>query len=401
MKILYLLDEWPIPATSGAKVHDKIMLRCLSDDWQAHIGCWVYRDDVGTTALPAEQLFPRTKLSWRRFPIALFKLMFQDRPLHCSEFMSRQARRKLSDFVESISPDVVILSAPRLAAIVPFLRRISEAKIVVDTHDVHVQRCTSIYNMLPTNEFAERLKQNLLIRSYSIIEKEIYKCVDVAWVLKDEDKELLESFNSVSTVHIVPNVVDPDMVQMIAAEEKRARKKNVSCVFIGDYSYKPNERCALALIDWFSSDRLINTDVSLFLVGVNPTTAMQRRAEHFSNIDVTGRVDDLSDYLYPIDAIFLVPLLAGGGVKRKVIEAMACGCPVITTTVGAEGLSLQDGETAVIRSVEEFPESIAHLVENREMRIRLATDGQRYINTYFGYGIARESVRVSLSQLRS
>jgi glycosyltransferase involved in cell wall biosynthesis len=398
VRVLYLIDEWPIPATSGAKVHDKIMLSCLTQDWRADVACWSGSDAPGNgPSLTSASLLPRTRLSWRNFPQALFRMLAYGEPLHATEFLPAAAQSKLWDLIRSSSPDVIVLSCPRLAAIVPFLRTIARAKLVVDTHDVHVQRCESIYRTLPRFDLAGRIKQSLLIRSYGIIEKNIYKQVDVAWALKPEDKDLLESFSSVPRVEIVPNVVDPDMARDSFSDHDGARP--VRCVYIGDYSYQPNEQCALALMEWFSDSSIAATGVKLFLVGVNPSPAMRRRGSAMANVVVTGEVSDLNEYLQPVDAIYLVPLLAGGGVKRKVIEAMACGCPVITTAVGAEGLDLIDRETAVVCPVESFPQNILALIRSRDRRLRLAKNGQEHIHANFGYQKVRDAVRRSLNHL--
>jgi len=400
MKVLYLLDEWPEPANSGAKVHDKIMLRCLTEDWQADVACWSKTGELPIeTSISPMRIFSRASQSWRSLPWAVIKLFLKRVPLHTSEFLSSDTQEQLRELVLSVSPKVIVISAPRLAVIVPFIDSASSAKIVVDTHDVHVQRCQSIYDALPSNEVVERIKQKLLTYTYGIIEKHIYKRISVAWVLKKEDKLLLESFGSVPRVDIVPNVVDPDLVRDLSESSGGDIGDRVSCVFIGDYSYKPNEQCALMLIEWFGLDRVKATDVTLYLIGVNPSTAMMRRGELADNVCVTGEVADLRDYYKPIDTIFLAPLLAGGGVKRKVIEAMACGCPVITTEVGAEGLELVDGVTAEICPVKSFPEKIVALASDRRRRTKLAEIGQEHIGANFSYSTLRAAVRASFENI--
>ena len=363
MRLLYLIDQWPLPTTSGAKVHDKIMLNCLTQDWQAEVAFWRGNNDPENTPhLPSANIFPRNNLSWRNFTRALFKMLVRGQPLHATEFLSPVACQKLRALIRRVSPGIIVLSCPRLAAIVPFLKTISDAKLVVDTHDVHVERCRSIYRNLPAGDIAERIKQGLLIRSYGIIEKRIYKHIDVAWALKEEDKILLESFRSVPRVDIVPNVIDPEMVRDFSMADKDEGKGSVTGVFIGDYNYQPNEQCAETLMDYFSDKSIEATGVKLFLIGVNPTPAMRQRADRMENVVVTGHVKDVCEYLKPVDSIFLNPLLSGGGVKRKVIEAMACGCPVITTVVGAEGLGLVDGNTAEICGIEDFRRRLLNLV---------------------------------------
>jgi glycosyltransferase involved in cell wall biosynthesis len=326
--------------------------------------------------------------------------LFLDRvPVHQNEFLTETTKCELQELLLSTKPDLIVLSSPRLAVIVPFLKSTSSAKIVVDTHDVHVQRCQSIYDVLSPLDILERFKQSLLVRSYGIIEKEIYRIVDVAWALKQEDKLLLESFGSVPQVDIVPNVVDPELMRDMSGSDLDAPSDSLSSVFIGDYSYKPNEQCALALMNWFASEQLGRIGSKLFLIGVNPTEDMRSAASRLPDVEVTGAVDDLQDYYRPFDTLFLAPLRAGGGVKRKIIEAMALGCPVVTTEVGAEGLDLVDGLTAEVCSLDNFPERIIALAEDRPKRIKLARNAQSHINSSFGYETLRAAVRASLTRL--
>ena len=326
-------------------------------------------------------------------------MLFKGQAVHTAEFLTEESKEGLRELIEADSPGIIVLSSPRLAVVVPFIRSLSGARIIVDTHDVHVQRCQSILDSLPFWDFKERLKQWLLVQSYGVIEKTIYKEVDVAWALKEEDQLLLESFDSVRRVDLVPNVVDPEMVNDLGDIDDHVNPKEVSCVFIGDYSYKPNEHSALMLIDWFEQEPIKSMGSLLYLIGVNPSEEMMARAEPLGNVHVTGEVPDLRSYYHPVDAVFLAPLLAGGGVKRKVIEAMACGCPVITTEVGAEGLRLVDGVTAEICKVDAFPERIVGLCQDRATRVQLSRNAQDHILSQYGYETLRDAVKHSISHL--
>ena len=198
MNLLYLLDEWPEPANSGAKVHDKIMLRCLTQDWNAQVACWSESPEHEATIHEScSRILFRRRTSISTVVPSFVRLLLRGVPIHEQEFLSNKSRQDLRDLIASSTPAVIVISSPRLAVIVPFLKTITSARIIVDTHDVHVQRCQSIYDALSPIDVIERFKQFLLVRSYGIIEKEIYKLIDVAWALKLEDKQLLESFDEI------------------------------------------------------------------------------------------------------------------------------------------------------------------------------------------------------------
>ena len=63
MKVLYLLDQWPFPTNSGARVHDKLMLACLTGDWDAAVACYA-ESSRDAPDLPADRILPHRKLGW-------------------------------------------------------------------------------------------------------------------------------------------------------------------------------------------------------------------------------------------------------------------------------------------------------------------------------------------------
>jgi len=399
MRLLHLLDQWPFPSLSGARVHDKLMLKCLTEDWNAVVACW--NDDDAHTAIdvPSTHVLQHRRLGWRNIVPALFSMYCRGRPLHHTEFLGRKSRRRLANIVEEINPDLIVLSSTDLASTVPFLKGITDARIVVDTHDIQLQRCQSILSTLALGDVMQRLKCWLMIRSYTLIEKGIFRDIASAWVLKEEDKKLLASYGSCDNIQIVPNVVDPDSVSVVLEDSTAIPDGPVSYAYVGKYDYKPNEQCAMMLMDWFSNGPLAASGAPLYLVGTAPSVAMRRRVLNLSNVILTGAVRSLRAYLRPVDCIFVAPILSGGGVKRKVIEAMVMGCPVLTTLVGAEGLDLCSGVTAEVCGVEEFPQRAAALAGDRNARRKMATLGQRHILARFGYEQLRESVRVAIERL--
>src|SRR5262249_41144848 len=88
-------------------------------------------------------------------------------------------------------------------------------------------------------------------------------------------------------------------------------------------------------------------ETRLSIVGRAPTPAVKRLADEYPGVQVTGRVDDVRPFMRDA-SVYVVPLRIGGGPRHKIFDGMAMGKAVVSTTVGAEGLPVTDGEHVVI-----------------------------------------------------
>jgi glycosyltransferase involved in cell wall biosynthesis len=122
-------------------------------------------------------------------------------------------------------------------------------------------------------------------------------------------------------------------------------------------------------------------EVRVQVVGHDPPPDIQGLVR-LSGVEVTGSVTDVCPY-YEEATAFIVPLRLGGGTRLKIVEAMAMGLPTVSTTVGAEGLSVQSGEDMLIADDPvSFSESVLRLLADAELRERIARNGQRLARHY-------------------
>ncbi len=143
--------------------------------------------------------------------------------------------------------------------------------------------------------------------------------------------------------------------------------------FLGSMDWMPN----IEAVTFFTEkifphikDRL--PGAQLVIIGRNPTARVRALAETDPAIDVTGTVDDVRPFLGKCD-VLAVPLLSGGGTRIKIMEAVAAGLPVVSTTVGAEGLELEAGkEIEIADDPQTFAEAVLQLCERPERREDLA-----------------------------
>ncbi len=120
-------------------------------------------------------------------------------------------------------------------------------------------------------------------------------------------------------------------------------------------------------IQWFAQEvlpriRLRRPDCTLTIAGRRPDAAIRKLAAKYAGIRVTGTVADVRPFLWEA-AVSIVPLRIGGGTRLKIFEAMAAQVPVVSTTIGAEGLELRHGETIRIAdSPEDFADHCLELL---------------------------------------
>ncbi len=193
-------------------------------------------------------------------------------------------------------------------------------------------------------------------------------------------------------VVVLSNGVDLDyFVPVIHGREP------ATVVFTGKMSYHANLTAALYLIEqvmpllWRQ-----RPDAKLVIAGSSPPDRLRRlAAEHAGHVEVTGQVPDLRPYLTRA-SVAVAPLLYGAGVQNKVLEAMACATPVVTTSRAVMGLRPEGMRPCVIADTPQaFADGIAAFIADADRQHRAGEAGRRYVETYHNWpAIASELVAV-------
>jgi glycosyltransferase involved in cell wall biosynthesis len=148
-------------------------------------------------------------------------------------------------------------------------------------------------------------------------------------------------------------------------------------VFIGNFVHPPNVDAAIRLTDSiFPAVRARVPEAMLRIVGAQPPPELLARAR--DGIDVTGRVPDVVPWLNAA-ALVVAPLRVGGGMRVKVVEALAHGKAVVASPRALEGLSLTDGVEAAVADIDdEFVTRIVSLLESPEARGAMARNARKW-----------------------
>ncbi len=280
--------------------------------------------------------------------------------------------------------DLIILCRPDVSFNkIDIIRHFSpKTKIVYDTVDLHFireARRAAVEHSEDARLSAER---------YKAIEIYLAKTADMTLVVTKEEQQRLLEIDSALNVSVIPNI-HPTPEQEFRDFETRS-----GVLFLGSYMHPPN----VDGVKWFVVEiwpliRRELQDVEFYVIGSNVPEEI-KRLKKITGVRVVGWVPDVAPW-FDKCRIFVSPLRYGAGMKGKIGHAMSYGLPVVTTTIGAEGMDLIDGETAVIRDdPEEFAKAVVELYRSRILWKKLSRKSIEHIE-------ANYSPRAVLSKLNS
>jgi GT2 family glycosyltransferase/glycosyltransferase involved in cell wall biosynthesis len=230
-----------------------------------------------------------------------------------------------------------------------------QARVIYDTVDLHflrISRQAEIEQSKTLHEEAESWQQ---------IETYLMQNTDLTLVVSYEEQEMLKKLVPDVEVGIV-SVINP-----VPVSEKPADYKDRSGIlFIGSYNHLPN----IDATRWFVKNALPLVtkkigNVTYESLGSNPTAEVLSLAA--DNVRVPGFIDDVDPYFQQA-RVFICPLRFGAGVKGKISHALACGLPIVSTTIGAEGMHLRDGYNCLIADTpKEFADKVSKLYEDEKL----------------------------------
>ncbi len=197
-------------------------------------------------------------------------------------------------------------------------------------------------------------------------------------VVSEADRDELLDINATLPVSVIPNGVD------IPATRTTEREKN-RILFLGNYEYAPNVDAAMWLArEIFPRIREQIADAKLWLVGNAPPPELRALAS--DHIEVTGRVVEVRSY-FERATVFLCPLRIGAGIKNKVLEALAHGCPVIATPLSVDGIAVAHNRSALITSdATSLAVETVRLFKTPALQTELSTAGRALVEKSYSWG---------------
>jgi glycosyltransferase involved in cell wall biosynthesis len=367
MKILLVLPRPLFPADTGGKTRSLNIFSRLAKEVEIHAVSFADRihDDAAISQMKAT-FESYTPVFWREaqkycpaFYAQVFANQFSswpyflakcNRPVFRSTVEELVARQRfdllLCDFLHTAAPLLEFSFKPRVVFEhnVEFLLR--RRKWEVEGHPLR------------------RWVFNAEWRKTRRIEGRVCRSFDHVITVSECDQQTLKDEFAIEHISTVPMGVDTDFFRPVDGPPQRGR-----LVFVGSMDWDPNEDG----IVWFLREvypriRHAMPNASLSIVGRNPSSRLRAIATRAPDVEIAGRVSDVRPHLARSE-VAVVPLRVSGGTRLKIPEAMAMAKPVISTSIGAEGLPFRDGrEILLAERPEDFARAVVELLNNASLR---------------------------------
>ena len=195
------------------------------------------------------------------------------------------------------------------------------------------------------------------------------------------DAELARQHYGTRTVEVVSNGVDLSHFEFVDKG-----RNPLELLFLGSLAWRPNLEAVRQLLDTiFPRIQATELAARLTIVGLDPPAWLSAQVERMAGVTLHGSVPDVRPYLARCGAL-LVPLSIGGGSRIKILEALASGCPVISTTIGAEGLHLRRGiDYLHVNKMDEFASATIEGILNYPRLAQTAASGNQVVREQYGW----------------
>jgi glycosyltransferase involved in cell wall biosynthesis len=210
-----------------------------------------------------------------------------------------------------------------------------------------------------------------------------------------EDARIIHQEFGQPAVDVVDNGIDRAYFEQAPAGLRRDSRR---ILFLGALDWRPNLDAIDRLLDpIFPRVRAQEPGARLLVVGRNPPPALAERVRGLAGVELHANVADVRPFLVE-SGVMAVPLRIGGGSRLKILEALACGLPVVSTRVGAEGLCLTPGADYVRAEEDEMADALVRAIREPAAATALAEHGRRIVLETYDWDVLARKLEASWDQ---
>lgn len=381
MKILQVCSKIPFPPKDGGSIAMNILTHglinagnavdVLSVNTSKH---FINIDDV--------DLNYRNKTNYRVVfidtsikPLDAFLNLFSNKSYNISRFYSLDFEKALIELLQSKEYDIIHLETLWVTPYVDVIRKYSKAKIVLRSQNIEFM----IWERLAqdTQNPIKKMYLKLLAKRLKTYEYAVLNKFDAIATITELDTVVYKKMGCTLPIIHVPFGIDLEKYKIDVSNLEKP-----SVFHIGAMDWRPNADG----IEWFLKSIWLkvhskNSSIKLYLAGRNmPEWLLQFKME---NVVVLGEVADSHEFINS-KSIMIVPLTSGGGMRVKIIEGMAFGKTIISTSIGAEGIEYENGRNILIADSEkEFEETILKCLNDQSFSDNIGKNARTLAETKY------------------
>ncbi|HBF89519.1 MAG TPA: glycosyl transferase family 1 [Bacteroidales bacterium] len=391
MKILQLCNKVPYPAKDGGA----IAILSLSKGF-ARLGHQVTMLAMNTqkhyydlNLLPTEiksivniiGVDIDTKITYQD---ALINLLFSKLPYVAQRFISKEYEENLIRILNAEKFDIVQLEGLYMGLYIPIIRKHSRAKIVLRAHNIEHE----IWKRTAAQEENKFKRKYLTILANRIkrMKLKMLNSYDMLVPITARDAEIFKILGNQKPMHVSPTGID--LTQLIS---NRDNIEYPSLFHIGALDWAPNQEGLIWFFDnvWPPIKEKF-PEIKFYLAGRNAPDWFVKRIP--SNIIYLGEIKNAYEFMNS-KAIMLVPLLSGSGMRIKIIEGMALGKTIVSTSVGTEGIaSTKNHNILIADKTEDFIKSIEKAISKHEFFEKIGKNAVTFVNENFNNNTITKSL---------
>jgi sugar transferase (PEP-CTERM/EpsH1 system associated) len=381
MKILVLDEEFPYPLNTGKRIRSFNLLSRLAQKHELRYLAYGTPNDDSYQASTNANMNPIAVASQIQkkagigFYYKLAMNLLSPRPYIVTSHYSKLFQQEVNRQTEQFKPDAIICEWTPYGV---FVESISSTKKIIVAHNIE----STIWQRYYENErsLLKRWYTSKQYRKVMAFENEVVGWVDGVTTVSEKEAAVIRQMRTGLNVTVIDNGVDLSYFQ--PTQTNLTGKK---LVFTGSMDWRPNQDA----VQYFADELLPvfkqqEPSIEATFVGRNPPEHINK-LDGVDGITITGTVDDVRPYIDQASA-YIVPLRIGGGSRLKILEAFAMKKPVISTTVGAEGLDVTDGENILLADdPETFVKRVRQVLSDPDLARRLGANGRKLVEQQYGW----------------
>lgn len=395
--ILVILPYVPFPLKRGTYQRVYHLAAELAQGWELDLFCLRGEDSEGEQRGAFGFARRYATAEFRHPPWAgLGRRLRDPLPTTVRHWESPAALAALREFVAGRTYDVVwfcdLVLWPYAEALFP-----DHPRLVLDRSRVDWLFQTEELRTLRLG-LRDRLLRWENLRKVARLERLVYRRVAREIVCGEDDRTFLRArLGRADKVFVLPNGANERFFS--ADDWPPAPARRPTALFCGALDYTPN----VDGLTWYFREvhgpiRALAPDFQLLVVGKNPLPELVEAARQ-PGVTLVGEVPDVRPW-YQQSWLQVVPLRIGGGTRLKIVECLALGVPVVSTTLGAQGLDLRHGRDLLLADTpEDFAGAVAGLLRDPAAREGLGRAGRANVLVNYTWGALGERLRQHLSTL--